>query len=120
MSSAWGNRSRRAEGTSRQQSAIDRLTDIVVQLLERKVRRNEHAQAMNKAGIKFRILNPPIFEGGVDLITIDQWLRTMEIMIKVAKVSEEEKVTCVSFMLREAGEHWWDSIKRIHNKAKMQ
>ena len=46
MSSARGNRSRRAEGTAGEQSAIDRLTNIVARILERKVRRDEHAQAM--------------------------------------------------------------------------
>lgn len=75
---------------------------------------------MNNTGSKFRRLNPPIFEGSVDPIAADQWLRTMERMIEVAKVAEEEKVTCVSFMLRGAAEYWWDSIKRIHNEAMMQ
>ena len=32
-------------------------------------------------------------------IAADQWLRTMERMIEATKVLEEEKVTCVSFML---------------------
>ena len=71
----------------------------MAQLLEREVRRDEHAQTMNNAGSKFRRLNPPIFEGGVDPIRVDQWLRTIERMIKVAKVPVGEKVTCVSFML---------------------
>ena len=67
--------------------------------LEREVRRDEYAGALNNAESEFRRLNPPTFEGGVDLITADQWLRTMERMIEVAKVPEEDKVTCVSFML---------------------
>ena len=105
MSSARGNRGRRAEGTTGEQSAIDRLTNIVVRLLERVVRRDEHCQAMNNAGSEFRRLNPPTFEGGVDPIAADQWLRTMERMIEVAKVPEKEKVTCVSFMLRGVAEY---------------
>ncbi|XP_024042657.1 uncharacterized protein LOC112099526 [Citrus clementina] len=120
MSSARGNRGRRAEGTAREQSTIDRLTNIMARLLEREVRRDEHGKAMNNAGSEFRRLNPPTFEGGVDPITADQWLRTMERMIEVAKVPEEEKVTCVSFMLRGTTEYWWDSIKRIHDEATIQ
>ena len=99
MSSTRDDRSRRAEGTLGEQSAIDRLTNIVARLLEREVRRNEHGQAMNNAKREFRRLNPPTFEGGVDFITTEQWLRTMERMIEVAKLPKEEKVTCVSFML---------------------
>ena len=99
MSSAKGNRSRRAKRTTGKQYAIDRLTDIVERLLEREVRRNEHAQAMNNTGREFRRLNPPTFEGGVDSIAADQWLRTMKRIIEVAKVPEEEKVNGVSFML---------------------
>ena len=87
------------EGTTREQSTIDRLTNIVARLLEREVRRDEHGQAMNNVVSKFRRLNPPTFEGSVDPIAADQWLRTMERMIEVAKVPEEEMVTCVSFML---------------------
>ena len=40
-------------------------------------------------------------------------------MIEVAKVPEEEKFTCVSFMLQGVMQYWWDSIKRIHNEAMM-
>ena len=120
MSSARGNRGRRVEGNVGEQSAIDRFTNIVARLLEREVRKDEHGHAMNNARSEFRRLNPPTFEGSVNPITADQWLRTMERMIEVAKVPEEEKVTCVSFMLRGAAEYWWDSIKRIHDEATMQ
>ena len=106
MSRARGNRSRRAEGTTGEQSAIDRLTNIVAWLLEKKIKRDEHAQAINNAKSEFRRLNPPIFEGGVDPIAADQWLQTMERMTEVAKVIEEEKVTCSFFMLRGAAEYW--------------
>ena len=99
---------------------FDRLINIVAWLLEKEVRRDEHAHAMNNAESEFRRLNPPTFEGGVDPITVDQWLRTMDRMIEVAKVLKEEKVTCVSFILWGAAEYWWDSIKRIHNEAMMQ
>ena len=119
MSSARGNRGRRAAGNAGEQSAIDQLTNIVARLLEREVRRDEHGQAMNNVESEFRRLNPPTFEGGVDPIAANQWLRTMERMIEVAKVPEEEKVTCISFMLRGAAKYWWDSIKRIHDEATM-
>ena len=68
MSSAKGNRSIRAEGTSGEQSVIDRLIDIVARLLEREVRRDEYVEAINNAWSEFRRLNPPTFEGGVDHI----------------------------------------------------
>ena len=64
--------------TSREQSTIDWHTNIVAWRLEREVRRDEHAQAIQSAGKKFR--NP---------ITVDQRLWTMEGMIKVAKVPKE-------------------------------
>ncbi|KAH9769491.1 hypothetical protein KPL71_012021 [Citrus sinensis] len=92
MSSARGNKGRRVEGSAGEQSAIDRLTNIVARLLEREVRRDEHGQAMNNVGSEFRRLNPPTFKGSVDPIAADQWLQTMERMIEVAKVPEEEKV----------------------------
>ena len=53
MSSARGNRGRRAAGNAGEQSAIDRLTNIVARLLEREVRRDEHGQAMYNAGSEF-------------------------------------------------------------------
>ena len=68
MSSAKGNRSRRTERTSREQSVIDQLIDIVARLLEREVRRDEYAKAMNNAWSEFSRLNPPTFEGGINLI----------------------------------------------------
>ena len=104
MSSVKGNKGRRVEENVGEQYAIDRFTNIVARLLEREVRRDEHGQAMNNTGSEFRRLNPPTFEGVVDPIVADQWLQTMERMIKVAKVPEEENVTCVSFMLRGSAE----------------
>lgn len=43
MSSAKGNRSRRVGETSRGQSTIDQLINVVPQLLEREAKRDEHA-----------------------------------------------------------------------------
>ena len=54
----------------------------MARLLEREVRMNENAQAMNNAKSEFRILNRPTFKGGVDPIATDQWLRTIERMIE--------------------------------------
>ena len=75
---------------------------------------------MNNAVSEFRRLNQPTFKEGVDPIAADQLFWTMERMIKVAKVLEEEKVTCTSFTVRGAVEYWWDSIKWIHNEAMIQ
>lgn len=57
-------------GTSREQSTVDRLTDIIAQLLKNEVRRDEHAQTMHNIWSEFRRLNSPIFKGGIDPITI--------------------------------------------------
>ena len=56
----------------------------MAQLLEKEVRKGEHAQELQSTGSKFRRLNPPIFYESVDLVAADQWLRTMERMIKAA------------------------------------
>lgn len=108
MSSARVNRSRGAKGTLREQ------------FLEKEVIKDEHAQVMHNGGNEFRKLNPPIFKGSADPIAADQRLRNMKRMIEVSKIPEEEKVTSVSFILREAMEYWWDYIRRHHNKATIQ
>ena len=43
----------------------------MARILERKVRRDEHAQAMNNTGSEFGRLNPLTFEGGVDPVVVD-------------------------------------------------
>ena len=36
-------------------------------------------------------------------------------MLACAKVSNEDKVLCASFMLRHHAEYWWDTISTIHD-----
>ena len=51
----------------------------------------------------------------MDPIQAEQWIGTTERILAYAKVPDEDKVLCASFMLRHHAEYWWDIISFIHD-----
>ena len=112
-------------------NSVEQLAALVQNIIEQSMRKDNQPVAPpsapplrqdtsdDSAGERFRKLQPPTFDGGVDPIQAEQWIRTTECMLAYAKVRDGDKVLCASFMLRHHAEYWWDTISSIHDITTM-
>ena len=64
---------------------------------------------------RFQKLRAPIFEGDVDLIVSDNWIRSLERIFSYKKIPDDSKVSCAVFYLRDSNSYWWDMIVSVHD-----
>ena len=64
----------------------------------------------------FQRTKPPSFSQAVDPLDADDWLRTMEKKLEVARTDEEDKVSFVTHYLEGAVAIWWENEKAIVTK----
>ena len=76
---------------------MEQLATLIQNIIEQGMRRDNHPVAppleppprhdtSGSNGERFRKLQPSNFDGGVDLIQAEQWIRTTEHMLAYAKV----------------------------------
>jgi hypothetical protein len=61
----------------------------------------------------FQNTNPPMFTKSEEPLDADDWLRTMENNLEVARVGEHEKVLYTTHYLAGAARAWWDSTRAM-------
>ena len=120
----------RGASSSQSVNPVEQLASLIQNILEQRTRQENQPNppppppqprqdASESAGERFRKLQPPTFDGGVDPIQAEQWIRTTERMLAYAKVPDADKVPCASFMLRHHTEYWWDTMSTIHDVTVM-
>ena len=57
----------------------------------------------------FQNTNPPVFSKGVKPLDADDWIRTIENNLMVARVGDEEKVTLATHFLAGPARAWWEN-----------
>ena len=55
---------------------------------------------------RFRKHHPPTFEGGTDLLKVEQWLDLLTSILEFMGVEGNDRVGCVSHMLRDGARIW--------------
>ena len=116
--------------SSQRENSMEHLAYLVQNIIEQGMRRDNQPIApllappprqdtSKSTGERLRKLQPSIFDGEVDLIQAEQWIRTTERMLVYAKVPNGDKVPCATFMLRHHVEYWWDTISTIHDVTVM-
>ena len=55
----------------------------------------------------FKGLSLPVFSQAIDPLDVDDWLRTMEKKLEVARTDEGDKVPFVTHYLEGAAAIWW-------------
>ena len=97
--------------SSQEGNFVKQLATLVQNIIEQGMRRDNQPIApplaplprqdtSDSAGERFRKLQPPTFNGGVDPIQAKQWIWMIECMLAYAKVPDGDKVLYASFMLR--------------------
>ncbi|CAI9782277.1 unnamed protein product [Fraxinus pennsylvanica] len=95
---------------------IERLTALVEiqsQQLNQYMQVTLAPRIYENVGERFRKLNPPIFDGTIEPMKAEEWVRTTENVFKYSRVPDTENVNCDAFMLRGSAGFWWDTMQSI-------
>ena len=63
----------------------------------------------------FQRTQPPKFAYPQDPLEADDWLRTIEKKLEVARVSETDKVPFATHYLEGSASIWWDNLREVHS-----
>ena len=61
----------------------------------------------------FQRTEPPNFSQAIDPLEADDWLRTIERKLEIARTEEGDKVPFATHYLEGAGAIWWEIIKAM-------
>ncbi|GMN34272.1 hypothetical protein TIFTF001_048342 [Ficus carica] len=67
----------------------------------------------------FRRMKAPEFEGSTNPIEADNWLIDLQVILNFLRLSDQEKVTCASFVLRKDARLWWETVQIRRNVTQM-
>ncbi|GMN20707.1 hypothetical protein TIFTF001_045370 [Ficus carica] len=59
----------------------------------------------------FRRMKAPEFEGSTNPIEADNCLIDLQVILNFLRLSDQEKVTCASFVLRKDARLWWETVQ---------
>nr|GMN28710.1 hypothetical protein TIFTF001_049465 [Ficus carica]GMN28767.1 hypothetical protein TIFTF001_049469 [Ficus carica] len=68
---------------------------------------------------RFRRMKAPEFKGTTDPIVADNWLIDIQVILDFMGLTEQEKVLCASFALKNDACHWWRTVQMRRNVANM-
>ncbi|XP_073298484.1 uncharacterized protein [Primulina huaijiensis] len=69
---------------------------------------------------RFRRMNPPEFIGGADPLVALEWVKSLEAIFDYLKFTDQDKVSCVVFMLVKAACIWWEATKVTVNVCELK
>src|SRR4051812_30184029 len=76
------------------------------------VGQNQHMGARSKLS-DFQRAHPPNFSQAIDPMEADDWLRTIEKKLEIARCDEEDKVPFAAHYLEGAAAVWWDNTRAV-------
>ncbi|XP_038982252.1 uncharacterized protein LOC120110771 [Phoenix dactylifera] len=66
---------------------------------------------------RIRRLNPPTFEGGLDPMAAEAWIREIEKMFRALHFPDEVMVRLAISMLKGNAEYWWTAMETAYGYA---
>ena len=64
-------------------------------------------------------MKPPRFEGSTNPLDAKEWLNTMETILDVMELKDDEKIICTAYVLRKETHYWWEAVKTRRNVQEM-
>ncbi|XP_057490945.1 uncharacterized protein LOC130776710 [Actinidia eriantha] len=80
-----------------QPNATDRLATLMAQYMEFQMARPVKGTTLHE---QFMKLDPPEFVGATDPLVAEEWLKKLDAIFEVMEVTDEQKLTLTTFMLR--------------------
>ncbi|XP_057484593.1 uncharacterized protein LOC130770961 [Actinidia eriantha] len=93
-----------------QPDATERLAALMTQYMEFQMARPVRGTTLHE---QFMKLNPPKFVGATDPLVAEEWLKKLDTIFEVMEVTNEQKLTLATFMLRGEARNWWESMRRM-------
>ncbi|KAJ4717071.1 Retrotransposon protein, putative, Ty3-gypsy subclass [Melia azedarach] len=59
---------------------------------------------------QFRKLQPPFFEGSINPLVAEEWVRELEKIFRLIDCTDQQKVTCATYMLKRSASHWFKEL----------
>ena len=93
-----------------QPDATEILDTLMAQYMEHQLARPARGTILYE---QFMKLNPPEFVGATNPIMAEEWLKKLGAIFEVMEVTEEQKLTLATFMLKGEARNWWEAMRRM-------
>ncbi|XP_057505361.1 uncharacterized protein LOC130788623 [Actinidia eriantha] len=87
-----------------------KIWNLLISKISFKRRQASHVEPVHMQFLKF---DPPDFFGSNKPLEAEEWLKRMESIFDVMRVTDEEKMILAPFRLKGEARHWWDATKRL-------
>ncbi|KAL5553903.1 hypothetical protein UlMin_041305 [Ulmus minor] len=68
---------------------------------------------------RFGKMKPTEFAGSTDPLEAEEWLSSIETILDFMRLTDQERVSCASFMLKKDARHWWATVKVTRDVTEM-
>lgn len=68
---------------------------------------------------QFKKLKPPTFNGRDGPAALEEWMGSMEDILRLLMCTDAQKVSCASFQLKEDARIWWNSYQAMRPAAEL-
>ncbi|XP_060972248.1 uncharacterized protein LOC133038182 [Cannabis sativa] len=68
---------------------------------------------------RFRKQQPPIFNGSLDSLEAEEWLRSVESILEYMDLNDRERVSCAASLLKKDARIWWEVVRQSRNITTM-
>ncbi|KAL5557431.1 hypothetical protein UlMin_039667 [Ulmus minor] len=64
-------------------------------------------------------MKPTEFAGSTDPLEAEEWLSSIETILEFMRLTDQERVSCASFMFKKDARHWWSTVKMTRDVTVM-
>ncbi|KAL5556963.1 hypothetical protein UlMin_039199 [Ulmus minor] len=64
-------------------------------------------------------MKPIEFAGSTDPLEAEEWLSSIETILEFMRLTDQERVSCASFMFKKDARHWWSTVKMTRDVTVM-
>ncbi|KAL5545016.1 hypothetical protein UlMin_008800 [Ulmus minor] len=78
-----------------------------------------HGFEMEPLYARFGKMKPTEFAGSTNPLEAEEWLSSIETILEFMRLTDQERVSCASFMLKKDARHWWATVKVTRDVTEM-
>ncbi|GMN56219.1 hypothetical protein TIFTF001_025336 [Ficus carica] len=68
---------------------------------------------------RFRHMKQPEFEGSTNPLEAEEWLTSLQIVLNFMDLTDQEKVFCASYVMKNDARYWWEIVQMKRNVLEM-
>ncbi|KAJ4702887.1 Cellular nucleic acid-binding protein [Melia azedarach] len=96
---------------------IQNFVQAITNAMEQRPQTSNGSASSNTMRVveQFRKLQPPFFEGSINPLVAEEWVRELEKIFRLIDCTDQQKVTCATYMLKGSASHWWEMTSRAQD-----